>query len=435
MKNYFLLLLAVVAFASCRKETDPAVQPVDLDLTISYAAKFQAYTFPVSDVSLKITNLRNSKVQEGKTSANGTYTFPATSAGSYDIDATITITAAQYEQITGIETEADVVFQASIKNKLINQAVGGEVTLELTSGRIGNWVIKQVNYGGSHRANGALFRDQFMEIYNNSSDTLYADSLCIADVYNSTSPTPDQSKGYYLPAGQYDWTKSIGMPAGTKANDDFLYAKSLYRVPGNGRTYPVAPGKSIVIAQNALNHKAPFTNANGVVVTVLDPSLTIDLSTANFEVFLGKGFASDIDVAGVPNMEILSSNGNDWVLDNTGRNAWVIFQTSQNPKDWPAYPDPSTTIVSGSTTMYIQMPKAQVIDGVETQPGLTGQVPKKLDNNLDAGFTYLPKGPYTSQAVIRKVAKTVGTRKILQDTNNSSNDFENIDLSVPFGFK
>jgi hypothetical protein len=433
MKNYLLLMLAVIGFASCKKETDPAVQPVDLDVTISYAAKFAAYTFPMSDVSLTITNLRNSKVQEGKTTANGTYTFPSASAGSYDIDATITITAAQYEQITGIETDADVVFQASIKNKLINQAIGGEVALELTSGRIGNWLIKQVNYGGSHRTNGALFRDQFMEICNNSSDTLYADSLYIADVFNSTSPTPDQSKGYYLPGGQLDWTKSAGMPAGINANDDFLYAKSLYRIPGNGRTYPVAPGKSIVIAQNALNHKAPFTNGNGVVVTVIDPSLTIDLSIANFEVFLGKGFASDIDVAGVPNMEIISSNGNDWVLDNTGRNAWVIFQTSQNAKDWAAYPDPSAT--AGATTMYIQMPKSMVIDGVETQPGLVGQVPKKLDNNLDAGFTYLPKGPYTSQAVIRKVAKTVGTRKILQDTNNSSNDFENIDLSVPFGFK
>lgn len=435
MKNYLLAMFAVIGFAACKKDVDPAVQPVDVEVKVAYAEKFADYNFPVTNVSLKLTNQRNSKVLEAKTDVNGVYTFPDASAGVYNVDASITIPAATYTQITGIDTDVDVIFQATIKNLPVNQAVGGDVSLQLTSGRIGNWVIKQVNYGGSHRTDGALFRDQFVEIYNNSSDTLYADSLYLVDVYNSVTISPDQSKGYYLPGGQFDWTKSIGMPATVKANDDYLYSKSIYMVPGTGHTYPVVPGASIVIAQTALNHKAPFTNGNGTVVTVVKPELTIDLSNASFEVYLGEGFASDLDIPNIPNMVVIQPFGNDYVLDNTGRNAWVIFQTSDDVKNWNKYPDPVATSVTAATKLYYQLPKSIVIDGVETQANAIAQYPKKLDATIDAGFTYLPKGAYTSQAIIRKVVKTVDGRRILQDTNNSTNDIENVDISIPFGFK
>lgn len=50
---------------------------------------------------------------------------------------------------------------------------------------------------------------------------------------------------------------------------------------------------------------------------------------------------------------------------------------------------------------------------------------KRLYPNLDAGYTNIqsPSG-YTGELVVRKVARKVGQRLILQDTNNSNNDFQ-----------
>src|SRR5690606_23688627 len=111
--------------------------------------------------------------------------------------------------------------------------------LKLELGRIGGLVFKQIYYAGSDTRNGATFRDQFIEIYNNSNDTIYADSLYIAQVFGSNTVSPDYTKGFFINSGnmkgQYDWSKSIGMPADVNATDDFFYPKSLYRIPGNGK--------------------------------------------------------------------------------------------------------------------------------------------------------------------------------------------------------
>ena len=46
-------------------------------------------------------------------------------------------------------------------------------------------------------------------------------------------------------------------------------------------------GKSIIIAQTGINHKAPYDRIDGKPVTIQDPELTVDLSKADFEVYLG----------------------------------------------------------------------------------------------------------------------------------------------------
>ncbi|MCH5715179.1 DUF4876 domain-containing protein [Niabella hibiscisoli] len=44
--------------------------------------------------------------------------------------------------------------------------------------------------------------------------------------------------------------------------------------------------------------------------------------------------------------------------------------------------------------------------------------------SLDATGAFVTGGQYSSQSLIRKITKTVDGRRILQDTNNSANDFE-----------
>jgi hypothetical protein len=54
---------------------------------------------------------------------------------------------------------------------------------------------------------------------------------------------------------------------------------------------------------------------------------------------------------------------------------------------------------------------------------------------LDALYTYVPNGAYSSQSAIRKTETTINGRKVLKDTNNSAEDFDFLPLAIPRGFK
>ncbi len=221
----------------------------------------------------------------------------------------------------------------------------------------------------------------------------------------------------------------------SKANTDYVYAKTMFMIPGTGKQYPVQPGSSIIIAATAINHKSPYVGADGKAVSVKDPSLTIDLNAANFEIYLGNQpginpLPSDIDNPAVANLTVFDRGGSrDLILDATGRDAYIIFKTNENVTSWPRYPAPDQATITTTTDLYYQIPSKYIFDGVEIQPPLpANQIPKKLESTIDAGFKFVSKGQYSSQSLIRKTAKTVNGRRILQDTNNAGNDFDELDI-------
>ncbi|WP_316820949.1 DUF4876 domain-containing protein [Pedobacter gandavensis] len=439
MKKLLLGLCFATSLLACKKDKTPGTQPTDLEIKLAFELG-SAYTLPLEKIKVKITNTQTAASQELLTDASGAVAFKSVSAGIYDIDAILTISAEEYTRITGIPTENPVTFNASEKGTQINATLTGGLELKLIAGTPGEWLIKQIYYAGSNTTNGAVFRDQFLEFHNNTDHVMYADSLYFSQIYGRVSSiSPNMN---YTSTGQMDWSKSPNMDQSINANKDYVYAKTLYMIPGNGKQYPVQPGKSIVVAQTALNHKAPFTGNDGKVVTVRDPELTIDLSGADFEVFLGdvigKPFSSDINNPQVPNVEVLSYSGNDMILDANGKDSYVIFKVdgSQRVKEWPQYNEPSKIAPSPTSKKYYQIPVKYLIDGVEIQPHIPdSRFPKKLSPNIDAGFTFNPKGNYTSQSVIRKTAKSINGRIVLKDTNNSTEDFDYLDKAQPRGFK
>lgn len=440
MKKLVLSLCLAASLLACKKDKTPGVQPIDLDVKLSYEIS-SGYTLPLENIKIKITNTQTKASKDLTTDASGTASFKSIAPDSYDIDAVLTISAAAYSTITGIPTEDPVTFNASEKGKQLDGTLNGVLQLKLIAGTPGDWLIKQIYYAGSNTTNGAVFRDQFIEFHNNTDRVLYADSLYFAQINGRVSNASASMN--YLPSGQMDWSKSLNMPSNINANKDYVYAKTLFMIPGTGKQYPVQPGGSIVVAQTALNHKSPFTGNDGKVVSVRDPELTIDLSRADFEAYYGdilggKPFASDIDNPQVPNIEILAYNGNDMILDNNGRDSYVIFKVdgTQKVRDWPQYNEPLKVAPLPSVKKYFQIPIKYLIDGVEIQPNIPdSRFPKKLNPSIDAGFTFNPKGSYSSQSVIRKTNKTVNGRVVLKDTNNSTEDFDYFDKAQPRGFK
>ncbi|WP_052266231.1 DUF4876 domain-containing protein [Pedobacter kyungheensis] len=441
-KLLFLLLSAATILTACKKYQGDAtgIHPVKFQVIASYASEDLGKLLPKAKIVITFKSAKNNLIQQYITKSDGTVSLDSISPGVYDISASIKIQPAEYTALTGEKVDKEIVFNASEKSRAITIEDQQHIELKLISGSTGPWVIKQIYYAGSNTTTGASFRDQFIEIYNNSDSVLYADSLYVAEalgIQNFTS-----TNIYRQNNGQYDWSKSQDMPTTIDANNNYIYTRALVMIPGTGKQYPVKPGESIVLAQTALNHKAPFTGSDGKTITVRDPSLTVDLSGADFEAyyapFLAKPLASDIDNPSVPNVDVLSYNGTDLIFDNPGRMGYVIFKNkgTVDIRKLPQYPYPTLAPPAASTDKYYQIPIDFIIDGVEVQPSsAASRVPKKLGATLDALYTYAPNGAYSSQSVIRKTEAIVNGRRILKDTNNSAEDFDYLPLAAPRAFK
>jgi len=438
---YFLFAMLILAIAACKKDNVPDtnndVKPVTISVKLSYEAENTALALSLEKTEVKITNLTTTQSYTATSNTDGVATFTAISPGNYDVSAVQTIAAEDYNTKAGTNVTDAVIFNGTLSRQALTQ--DGQLAVTLKTGRIGDLVIKQIYYSGSSAANGAVFRDQFVEIYNNSNQTLYADSLYFGQVINTATALNkiDFSKGFYQSGGQYDWSKSIGMNT-TNANTGYVYTSALFMIPGTGTQHPILPGTSIIIAATALNHKSPYTGADGKAISVKDPTLTIDLSAADFEVYLGdqngiNPLASDVDNPAVPNLTVIDRGANrDLVLDALGRDGLIIFKSKVDPKTWGKFPTPEVTQIISTTKTYIQVPVNLIIDGVGLNTTVVAnRIPKYMVDAIDAGETYTTGGSYSSQSVVRKTNKTVSGRIVLKDSNNSANDFGTLTKSDP----
>lgn len=456
-KIYVIVLLFALSVVGCRKDDlGPGAAPINVIVKASYDVDGAAYSFPLNGITVKMSNLLNGVTLSQNSDNTGLAIFNSISSGTYNIEGTITYSKQVYENITGLILDRDsVTFNASLANVTLNNSTNNTLELKLQIGKVGDWVLKQIYYAGSSTTSGALFRDQFIEIYNNSNKVLYADSLYIAQLMGNNTTNPDYTTGKFINdggvfQGQYDWSKSIGMTMGADAVTKYVYAKTIFRIPGNGTTYPIQPGQSFVLAATALNHKAPYTSTTGTSINIIDPSLTVDLSKADFEVYLGDIISnpinSDIDNPSVPNVEVISRGGNrDLILDNPGREAIAIFKTPVHLRlstestgaesGYKSYPISTVTSVTSTTDMYHQIPNGIIIDAVQIQHATpASRVARRVGATLDAGATNAPGGQYSSQSVIRKTSTTVSGRIILKETNNSNNDFDFLNRALPGAF-
>ncbi len=447
MKKIIGLLTAAIVFYSCSDDDfsgNGSLEPVNFNVELKYDDVSYDGQF-VNSGSVTLTNTSTGDVYTIESSENGIASFTSILPGVYNIMATKSMTSEEFASTFGYApTTSEIQFNGSQEQVTVNINVTS-TTIKLKSARIGDLVIKQIYYAGSHTTQGAVFRDQFIEIHNNSNEIIYADGLYIGQLYGRTSTT---SANFALSNGQFDWSQSIGITSGSSANTNYVYADYVMQIPGSGQNYPIQPGESIVIAQSALNHKAPLVDNTGEPLTVQNPDLTIDLSGADFEVYLGDfrlGIGEDIyryDIQNPAVTDLLISywgragfyNGNkDLLMDNPGRDSFIIFR-SENFNNYQNYPDPSVTAEGANTKYFVQIPTSTIIDGVDLQHfNPSSQRPKMLPSEIDASFIGCDAS-FNSQSVIRKTKATIDGRVILEDTNNSANDFVKLPMANPRGF-
>jgi hypothetical protein len=301
-----------------------------------------------------------------------TLTDSAGTAGFYQI-------LPDYYNISVTKRMVNNFTKVSMNGSLVNIEIFGEdqsVTVYVQSAVASQLIISELYYNGSPPQPPynipQYFHDQFTEIYNNSDDVVYLDSIIIADV----------------DFGHID--------------EDYIYAIHAYMFPGTGRDYPLYPGEFVIVAQDAVNHTEAVPNS-------------VDLSRADFEYYVGP---PDVDQPDVENMIKLHHKYGIDFLYSVFNDAIVLLKV----KDPFAY--------GYSQFDCILLPKSAVIDGVDYRDNLSEVDYKRLDASIDAGLTGGFES-YQHKSVERRIDTYDGDRIILMDNNNSSIDFQVLDHPTP----
>ncbi len=261
------------------------------------------------------------------------------------------------------------------------------------------FVISEIYFTGSLNSKKRSYKqDKFFEIYNNSDKTLYADGLCIGESSLRTATVRDK----YAPD-----VRNSEFPLGV-----------VYRIPGNGKEYPIEPGKTLVLADVAQNHKKEKENY-------------LDLSKANFEWY--DKHKLDVDTPEVPNMEkLVSYSKTIWTPHDKGYSAYVIFKLSDaEAKEFAktnayayTYERMGKEGVEVKTVNHWKIANDKIIDAVQCS------APSKykwmvISSGLDFSWTHSgdANAERYGHSVKRKISKMEGNRIVLQDTNDSASDF------------
>ena len=343
-------------------------------------------------LKIKLTELNSGLTTEYEISNNNTINLDL-AIGTYDLTVNGIVTKNNNGYVTeikvsGLETSLNI--NGNIRSKTIN------LFKNITSN---NLVIEEIFFTGSKTPEGQMyFGDQYFKITNNSDREIFADGLLIIQTA-------------FMTVDKQDIRPNI--------LNEALSAGAIIRLPGNGNTYPIPAGESIIIAEDAINHKE-FN------------SLSIDLSNADFQIF--KEDSDDIDNPEVPKVINVYDK---WVIHTQGYYGYALVRlpdnlTNENLILQNEYRYEYDYIFGG--TVYpmdgyaIKIPNEWVIDAVNLSVQSIHQwlVTSPI---LDMGWTSVTQFDGDEnrfgKSVRRKIIgqTSIGTN-LLKDTNNSTQDFD-----------
>jgi hypothetical protein len=237
--------------------------------------------------------------------------------------------------------------------------------------------------------------NNFLELHNNSDAPVFLDGMIVGRV-----APPNMDSDLYFSCTDTEPFRN---------DPTSIWAIYFHQFPGSGADYPLLPGMTALIAQDAIDH------------SVLDPRFP-DLSDADFE-FLGPG---DVDNPAVPNMPEVGLHA---YYGGHGMRFFVghVFFISK-PVDIEGL-ERRTMQHSGGGWEVVRFPREAILDVIVTaanDPLRDQQYPPcgmdthRSFDRLGGGF--IEHGEDLEYSVQRLVIETVNGRKTLQDTNTSAVD-------------
>ncbi|MBQ7683774.1 MAG: DUF4876 domain-containing protein [Bacteroidaceae bacterium] len=369
--NYGLALLAVAlaspVFVACDDDDDVKTYDLTVELVLPEGVT------SLTDLEVKATK-GTATTNIIMNSVTGTVNLPQ---GSYDI----TVKGAVAEDVTAKvqgTAKVDLYENTSVKVKL-------DLIYESPL------LFKEIFCAGGK---AGYTQDTYFEIVNNSDEVQYLDQLVM--LYGSAAqkaPNAWQASGvtdiYYQSQG------------------------SVVAFPGSGKDYPIQPGQSVVIANDATNHQTA------------DPDgIHSDLSKADWEIYLEYSRMGDTDYE-APNLSPIFYNNAYMRAFALGffNGAYILAKLPVTPEEYASDSTSySTTPGTTSATLYMGIASKYVLDAVEAWDRDDAEHYPYFLPKDDAHAVWAPVG-FEGKALRRKVAKIENGRVYYKDTNNSSEDF------------
>ena len=414
-----MILLCVTAIASCSSDDGPSVDTTPTDLKIMFQLPDgYADDATLTDLSITLTDINTQR----KTTFNGnaaedkTITLKAVPGGYYRIDATGKLNY-RNKDLVGKQVDVLAYSEGIILTK---EAPVATLKLQVTSQPEADpadiayrgFVLGEIFCAGTANRQGSYYyADKYFVIYNNTDHVLYADSLVIAE-------------SDFLTTMKQEYTPDI------MATD--MAVSAMYMIQGSGHDVPVQPGGKLLVVDNAVNH------------TVANPN-SWDMTKADYEWYdesTNPQF-TDIDNPNVPNLErIYSSTLTLWSPHSQGFKSYALARMHADRKTFLTdymydytYHLVGQTGEADMTGSAYRLPNSWILDAVNMSvPALFQWI--VTSPTLDKGYTYCADFGWDDsrygKSVRRKVKAMDGTRAILQDTNNSTDDFEPRTKADPF---
>ncbi len=268
-------------------------------------------------------------------------------------------------------------------------------TVEVVISKTNALVVKEYYYSGCLTPAGKQYSaDQYVEIYNNSGLTQYADGISVFE-----------HESYSLSDNYWEFIS------------DTIVGRAIWTIPGEGNDYPILPGNSIVIARDAINHQDDSLG---------NPLSPVNLEYADFEFWVETISGDDIDGPFAENMieDLFTYRGSDYVFHTRGGSAIAIIRIPGNAEERKDFINNNLICKPDiPSRFYGKIPNEYVIDAVEVTWDEAHAIYKRFPIELDAGYTYVEAGSRSGKCIRRKVKEIIDGRYIYQDTNNSTEDF------------
>lgn len=422
-KSFFstaVCAMALLVATSCSEEWD------GLSSAVKIATKVNANVnlADLSGTAINFVDVNTQDVTSGKFAADGTCAVNV-APGVYNVivesdvkgsgDASVRYCAAQ-ENVTidgeTLDLDLDIkAFPAVINND--------------------GFIVSEYFFNGETNMGRMMHPDQYIVFHNNSLLTQYADGL----TFGTTDQMSIRPKEPYF--------------NGTVNMEEKVVLTGMFTVPGEGTTYPVAPGEKFVVAYTAINHnevKAWYPVYNEDWTEIVDSTLVsfenaVDLTGADFEIYQPE-FQSDTDNPAVPNAIITDGTwGGDYTqvggyMHPRGFYSFVSFklpdgkpETVKNYFDnntskykYPNSTDKNGNEVEGAEIVLLTVDTKNVIDAICT--GDRPLVTRPFSESLDRGY-FQVSGCHRQENCVRKTVDVEGV-KYYQDTNNTTEDFEKV---------
>lgn len=392
--------LTVLLLASC-VDFDGATEAISVKYQVQMPQGFTA-----ADVANKtVTITSSSQTLQATTDANGIATFENIVPDVYDVSVAWKMTPDEYSQITGEMVQNHKYTVAGSKSaELLSEDITTPLTIDMNISVDQSILISKIYSAGSKDSkNKNYLAGRYIELYNNSDETVDIAGLYLGLIETNSSPA-----------------YTLGLVP------DTIFMKQIFRIPTD-KSYMVAPGQSIIITNSAIDHTQTAMNA-----------FEHNLLNADFEAKDQQGkTTNNPDVPALELIYTAFSAISNMNLSQGGPGGIVIFETEEDVANWPkAYSYGKTT-----GTKWMKLPAKYILDGVDVlkntaQTGVDANL-KRLYDYIDAGYAYINAASgYNGEVMYRKVQSTTEDgRKILSDTNNSLSDFAISSEIAPREFK